>query len=156
MKQNLIVLFFTLQFITAYSQHTDEYGFDYELRNGTAVLVPSWNNIFNTFTMPDTIFSELMDVYGYEFISDKNYWWKMDEVADCDFFIQKDIYSLSFIWKNTTINLQELKDKFDKYFIEKLSNGMKIYAIKIDKRPPFEIRIWDLENIGLVSFELKL
>ncbi|NGX84883.1 hypothetical protein [Aequorivita sp. KMM 9714] len=156
MKQKLIILFFALQFVTSYSQHKDEYGFDFELRSGTAFLIPSWNNIFNTITMPHSVFNELMDKYGYEFILDKNYWWKMSELDNCDFFIEKDKYSISFIWKNVNIDTQELEDNFEQYLVKKLENGMKIYSIQLENNSSFEMRIFNYQKLGVVSFERKL
>lgn len=156
MKRNLVILLFTLNFITVFSQLKDENGFNIELHKGTAILVPTWDNIFNTISMPNDIFKELMNVYGYEFISEKNYWWKMSEIEDSDFFIEKTKFHISFIWKNTSINTQELENKFKDYFVEIMANGAKKYLIKLEQNPPSELVIFKTKNMGFVTFEIKL
>ena len=83
---------------------TDDLGFDYEVYQDAKILVPTWNNVFNMISIPQYLFKELMDEYGYFKVEGKEYYWKMSKGENADFFITQSKGKVLFSWKNSKLN----------------------------------------------------
>ncbi len=106
----------------------DELGFDYEKINGHKVLSPTWDNIFNTITMPPNIFQQLMDKYNYK-EEGKNGYVKQNGAGQPLISIKQDFGEIIFIWTMCSLSTWELKQKFHSHYIG-YENGVKIYSLK--------------------------
>ncbi|HQW11116.1 MAG TPA: hypothetical protein PLP06_03165 [Saprospiraceae bacterium] len=139
--------------LSAWSQKQDTLGFDYEDHQGTTILLPTWNNIFNTITMPDSIFMELMDLYKYKFIDEKGYYWKMSEGEDSHFYIEHELGFMRFVWKNSTIKTSDLESMLQSEYVKTKPDGTKIFQMMPDEDNKVEIQILNTKQLGMVSVD---
>lgn len=90
--------------------------YDYKVINSKAVFLPTWNNVFNTVTMPQHLFEDVMAIYNYKYDekTDNNSWDK--QIGTSIFRITREKEgSLLLQWENiklsTTALEQQLKEE---------------------------------------------
>ena len=86
--------------------------YDYKIIDGKTVFLPTWNNIFNTVTMPEDLFKELMEVYSYKYDNktNNNSWNK--DIGNAFFRVNREKEgSLLLLWKNIELSTKALEQQ---------------------------------------------
>lgn len=90
----------------------DSLPYDYKIVKGKAVFLPTWNNIFNTVTMPQNLFEELMETYNYKYDTEtnNNSWDK--NIGNAFFRINREKEgSLLLLWENIELSTKVLEQQ---------------------------------------------
>ncbi len=93
-------------------QTIDSLPYDYKLKDSAAIFLPTWNNIFNTVTMPQDLFENLMAIYNYKYDSetDNNSWDK--QIGTSIFRITREKEgSFLLLWENIELNTTALQQQ---------------------------------------------
>lgn len=122
--KNILLILMLLFSVISFSQEKDKYGFDYQKKDKEKIFLPTWNNIFNTVTMPSGIFDQLMKEYNYE-INNGKY---IKNISNIFLSIEKKENGIVFYWLSININTDVIDDKFSKFF-KKTEKSVKIYTI---------------------------
>ncbi|MDG4950722.1 hypothetical protein NLM59_07280 [Weeksellaceae bacterium KMM 9724] len=149
----LSVVLFLSSFV--FSQHKDEFGYDYKLKNGYKIFTPTWNNIFNSVSMPSHIFEELMTLYNYKYNNNFESYVLQNPTGQGIYTVKQDNKGMTFAWSGAILKANDLREIINKYFVSTI-NGVDNYVVNTGNEGRVIINIKDKNSdAGFVIFRVE-
>ncbi len=116
-------------------QAVKELPYDYKVIDDKTVFLPTWNNIFNTVTMPQDLLEQLMDTYNYNYdYKTKNNSWSKSIGNTILRINREEEGSLLLTWKNIELDTKALEQQLQEMQLIQKTDALKTYEYKSNNK----------------------